>query len=94
MAAGDIARLAGFPRPVGNMYVLVGSIEVDDTPRVFALTDTKSRLIDCQLTDADGIGSANCSLNVNASGTATNGSIKAFGNHQSVDTYRFTAHFT
>lgn len=93
MAAGDITRDTGFPRQVSNMWMLSGTIEVDDTKRAYALTDTNSRLISVFLIDEDGVGSAQVELNVNASGTATAGSAAVMGNHQSVDTYRFVAHY-
>ena len=96
MAAGDIARDTGYPRRAGNEWVLKGTIEVDATPRAFALTDTKSQLTDVQLHDEDGVGTAWVILNWDASGTllvgvAKNGSIRVNGSHKSVDTYRFRA---
>jgi hypothetical protein len=93
MAVGDISRDTGSPKIAGGMRVLTGTIELDDDTTAFALVDTKSRLLDVQLIDNDGVGTASCTINVNAAGTATNGSISAFGNHQSVDTYRFLAHY-
>lgn len=93
MAAGDITRDAGSPRRAGNLFQLTGTIEVDNTERVFALTDTKSRLVDVQFQDTDGVGSAWYRLNENVAGTATNGSVTVRGNHMSIDTYRFVAHY-
>lgn len=93
MAAGDISRTTGFPVSSGNQWLLIGTIEVDDTPRVFALGGTGIRLTSCSLQDTDGAGSAVCAINVNASDTATNGSIKANGNHATVQTYAFEARY-
>lgn len=91
MAAGDISRDTGSPVQQGNMWMLTGTIEVDDTYRGFALTDTKSRMISVMLQDEDGAGAMECDLNVNSSGTATNGSIGVVGNHVTVNTVRFQA---
>jgi len=90
MAAGDMT-LDGYPKQDGNVWVLTGVIEVDDTKRAFALTGTGGTLIDCMVVDEDGVGSAQVQLNVDASGTAVNGTAAVMGNHQSVDTYRFRA---
>ena len=91
MAAGDITRDTGSPGRQGNAWLLTGTIEVDDTYRGFALTDTKSRLISCMVVDEDGAGSQEVDLNVNGAGTATNGSIGVVGNHVTVNTKRFQA---
>lgn len=93
MAAGDISRDTGSPVAVGNQWELTGTIEVDDTPRTFALCDTNSRILHCSLQDTDGAGSAVSATNVNASDTATNGSIKAHGNHKTTQTYAFKARY-
>ena len=93
MAAGDITRTAGFPRHVGNMFMQVGTIEVDNTERVFAITDTKSRLVDVTLSDTDGVGTPWKRINENVAGTATNGSMTVAGNHKSVDTYNYVAYY-
>ncbi|MFA6043296.1 MAG: hypothetical protein WC786_06465 [Patescibacteria group bacterium] len=93
MAAGDISIDNGFPRVSGNMRVLAGTLEVDDTPRTFAIGSTGIQILDCQVQDNDGVGSASVTINANAAGTATNGSLRVYGAHQSVETYRFFLHF-
>jgi hypothetical protein len=93
MAAGDITRDTGFPRQLGNVWVLTGTIEVDDTKRVYALCGTGCYLYDCFVVEEDGVGVAQVRVNEDASGTATNGSIAVMGNHQSVETYRYRATF-
>ena len=93
MAAGDFTIDTGSPRQQGNVYHLVGTIEVDEVPRAIAILPTSKVLLDCMVVDTDGVGSANVNINQNAAGTATNGSLRAFGNHQAVETYRFVAHF-
>ena len=93
MAAGDINYDTDPARRAGNVNVLHGTIEVDDTYRAYALGGTGITLITCSLQDEDGVGSAECDLNVNASGTSVNGSIAVAGNHVSVNTYRFRAEF-
>jgi hypothetical protein len=93
MAAGDITRDTGSPTQSGNVWVLKGTVEVDDTKRAYALTSTKSTLLDVMIVDEDGVGSIQVQLNQDASGTATNGTVALMGNHQSVDTYRYRATF-
>lgn len=93
MAAGDLTRDTGGVRRSGNLWELTGTIEVDDTSRAYELTSTASRLVDCFLIDIDGVGSPQLSLNANASGTETMGTIAVLANHQSVDTYRYIARF-
>ena len=91
MAAGDVTLDSECPRPVGNYNKLTGTAEIDDTTRAFALTSTKSCLISVLLVNEDGVGTACVNLNENASGTATNGTFAAYGNHKSTETYRFEA---
>lgn len=91
MAAGDLTRDSGFPRQQGNLWVLSGTMEVDDTRRAFALTDTNSRLFNLQLVDEDGVGTAGVQLNVDAGGSAQNGTAAVIGNHMTTQTYRYLA---
>ncbi len=91
MAAGDFTRDSGFPRQQGNMWLLSGTMEVDDQRRAFALTDTNSYLLGVQLVDEDGVGTAGAQLNVDASGSAQNGSTAVIGNHMTTQTYRYQA---
>jgi len=94
MAAGDTPTLDGGSNPiaVGNRWLLTGTIEVDDTYRAFALAPATSNIISCMLQCEGGAGTAECDLNVNASGTATLGTIAVAGNHVSTNTYRFQAY--
>ena len=92
MAAGDITRDGGKnPSAEGAHWKLRGTIEVDDIYRAYALMDTKSVLIDFQLIDTDGAGSYEADINVNASGTTTNGTVSIAGNHVTVETVRYVA---
>ena len=91
MAAGDIAYNTAPVGVAGNVHVIHGTIEVDDTYRAFALASTKSYIVHCMLQDEDGAGAMECDLNVNASGTVTNGTIAVVGNHASTNTVRFRA---
>lgn len=92
MAAGDITLDAGNPRSImGGRRIITGTIEVDETYRAFAIGDTLSYIDWCYLMPEDGVGSAEIDLNVNASGTATNGTIAVVGNDPAVMTFRFTA---
>lgn len=93
MAAGDISRDAGSPVRQGNQWLLTGTIEVDNTERVFALGGTGIQLVDVVLQDTDGVGTAWKRINENVAGTTVNGSISVRGNHMSVDTYRFMAYY-
>lgn len=93
MAAGDITYDTTPVTVMGNTYVLNGSIEVDDTNRTYALLSTKSRILHCSLIDEDGSGAMECRINSNAAGTATMGSIAVNGNHATVNTVRFRAHY-
>jgi len=93
VAAGDIAYDTDPVGTVGNQRVLSGTIEVDDTYRAFALLSTASRLLHVDLQDEDGAGAMECDLNVNASGTATSGTISVAGNHITVNTVRYRAYF-
>ena len=94
MAAGDLTYDAGYPRSAGSEWVARGTIEVDETPRTFTVAGgTTNRILSCQLQCRDGVGVAQANTNVNASGTATNGSIGCFGNHATVETYEFDVRF-
>jgi hypothetical protein len=93
MAAGDVVRDAGSPRRNGNMLQLTGSMEIDEATRTFALMDTKSRIVSCQVTCADGSGAARIKLNENSSAAGTDGSISAYGNHVRVATYQFVCNY-
>ena len=93
MAAGDITRDPSSPRSTGDAWELTGTIEVDDTYRAFALTDTGHYLLSCQLNDQDGAGSVEADLNVNAAAIDTQGSISVAGNHITVNTYRYVCRF-
>ncbi len=94
MAAGDAPTLDSGSNPivVGNQWKLTGTIEVDDTYRAFALAPSTSNLVSCHLQCKDGAGTAEVRLNVNASGTATLGTISVAGNHVTTETYYFEAY--
>ena len=67
MAAGDISSRTVYG---GNVRMMSGLIDVDTTARVFALLDTKSRIIAAQVSaEDDGAGSVNVMINSN-NGTA------------------------
>ena len=93
MAVGDHTIDDSFPRSMGNMWMLSGTVEVDDTIRAYAISDTKSRMVNMQLVDDDGVGVPWCAINENASGTETMGTVAIAGNHQSVDTYRYLLYY-
>ncbi len=92
MAAGDITYDTGSPRSGGSMFVLTGTMEVDDTYRTFALLPTAHHIISCVLYPKDGVGQYEIDLNVNSSATATQGSVAAFGNHD-VQTYHYRCEY-
>lgn len=92
MAAGDISHDTGSPRVEGSVWVHTGTIEVDETPRGFAVAGS-NRILTCHLQDRDGVGVAECNINVDANNAASNGSIRAWGNHNSVETYQFIVRF-
>lgn len=89
MAAGDLTRDTGMPVSIGNKMLLTGTVELDDTFRAFALLPTTSYIESCQMVCEDGVGTPDVNTNVNASDTATNGTIKARGNDPTVRTYRY-----
>ncbi|MAH51562.1 hypothetical protein CMI37_37445 [Candidatus Pacearchaeota archaeon] len=93
MAAGDISYDTAPVRRSGNLMVIHGTIEVDDTFRAFAILDTKSRIAHCVLTPEDGLGTAEVDINLNASGTATNGTIAVIGNDPTANTFRFRVEY-
>lgn len=95
MAAGDLTRDTGSPvmGGAGNMNILTGTIEVDATHRAFAVLPTSSFIVSCTLDDIDGAGSAECDINEDGAGTATNGSLGVNGNHTTVNTYRYRIDF-
>jgi len=94
MAAGDTPTLDSGSNPivVGNLWKLTGTIEVDNTYRAFTLAPSTSNIVSCHLQCKGGAGSAEVDLNVNASGTATLGTIAVAGNHVSTETYYFDAY--
>jgi hypothetical protein len=90
MAAGDISRDTGMPVPIGGgLMALTGTVQADDTYRAFALLPTTSYIMSCHLQDTTGTGRTEVDANVNASGTATNGTIAVAANHRGTNTYRF-----
>jgi hypothetical protein len=89
MAAGDIAYNTDPVRRSGNLMVIHGTIEVDDTYRAFAVLSTNSRIVNAILTPEDGLGVAEVDLNVNASAVATNGTISVIGNDPTANTFRY-----
>ena len=91
MAVGDIAYDTDPVGTEGSLRTLNGTIEVSDVYTAFALLSTKSRLVHVHLQDEDGAGAYELDLNVNAAGTATNGTIAVAGNHVTVNTVRFRA---
>jgi len=93
MAAGDLTFDSAPNRQQGNLWMLTGVVEVDDTIRTFAVTSTKSTLVDVQMIDDDGTGTPWCAINEDADGTVTNGTMAVAGNHVSTDTYRFRAYY-
>ena len=89
MAVGDLTRDTGSPTIEGNHKVLEGTLEANYVRTAFALLDTKSYIVSCQLTCVDGVGTAQVQLNKNASGTTTNGTIAVFADHKDAATYRY-----
>ncbi len=95
MAIGDIARTTGFPRQVGNMWMLVGTIEADSTATAFALTSTANTLVSCHLhNESDNDTTVLVVLNSDdgTAGTAQ-GSIWVQSSGTDDDTWRFCAFY-
>ena len=93
MAAGDITRDTGFPRPVGNMWMMCGTIEVDNSLTAFAICDTNSRILAGFVMNQDGVGAAQLVLNQNASAVETNGTISVDGENSGPETYYYTIYY-
>jgi len=92
MAAGDITYDAGPKRSGGDHHIMTGQIEADGTARTFALADTKSYLLYCNLTCTtdDATNDIRCVLNVTSDfSTAANGSIGVQA--EAADTFNFVA---
>lgn len=49
MAAGDHTITNGFPTRVGNLWMLCGTLEADDTLRGFAICNTQSHIISAEV---------------------------------------------
>jgi len=86
MAAGDITRDTGFPKQVGNVWMVCGTIEVDNTLRSFAILDSKSYILAGVVMDQDGVGYAQVVLNYNS----TNGTIAVDGSNAGPETFYYT----
>lgn len=93
MAAGDLTRDTGSPVVVGNQWCLTGTLEADNTFRVFALGGTGCRIVDCQVWGEDDSSPVRVRINENAAGTATLGSVAVESILAAVSTYRYRAHF-
>jgi len=88
MAAGDITYDSGFPRRSGNMWLMMGTIEVDNSLTGFAICDTGSRILNATVMDKDGVGASRVVINDSA-GTPTNGSISVDGENAGPETYYY-----
>lgn len=86
MAAGDITRDTGFPKQVGNVWMVCGTIEVDNTLRSFAILDSKSYILAGVVMDQDGVGHAQVVLNYNS----TNGTVAVDGSNAGPETFYYT----
>jgi len=86
MAAGDITRDNGFPRQMGNVWMLCGTIEVDNNNLTFAVLDSNSRILAGYVMDQDGVGYARVQLN----GNSTNGTLQVDGSTAGTETYYYT----
>ena len=86
MAAGDITRDTGFPKQVGNVWMVCGTIEVDNTLRSFAILDSKSYILAGVVMDQDGVGYAQVVLNYNS----TNGTVAVDGSNAGPETFYYT----
>ena len=93
MAAGDITRDSGFPRQMGNMWMMCGTIEVDTTLRAFAICATGCRILSGMVADQDGVGAARLMLNQNASAEETNGTISVDGENAGPETFYYTLYY-
>ena len=101
MAAGDLTITDGFPKAAANMWMLVGTVEVDDTKRTFNIVGSPHRLLSMQLLNIDGSGTVQCELNKNAAGADVDGSVALVRNATDVvmgdtpasETYRYTAYY-
>ena len=93
MAAGDITRDSGFPRPMGNLWMMCGTLEADDTLRAFAICGTNCRILSGVVINQDGTSGARLMLNQNASATETNGTISVDNATASTDTFYYTLYY-
>lgn len=93
MAAGDVTLDANTPTIIGNRWLLTGTVELTDVETACELAGTCCTLLSVQLVDEDGVGSASVELNQDADGTATNGTISAFCNSKTAQTFRFEAQY-
>ena len=95
MALGDISRTAGFPRQVGNMWMIVGTLEASSTGTAFALTDSSSTLVSCSVQNEDDVDTyTRVALNSSAGVADTlQGSVYVDTSSAGVDTFRFCAFY-
>jgi len=101
MAAGDLTIDTGMPRQDGGRWLATGTVQIDGTLRTFAIAGSRGYLLDMQLLNVNGTGTAKVILNQNASGVETNGSAAIQAGDEGVyleapestETYRYVAHF-
>ena len=101
MAAGDLTTDTGMPRQDGGRWLVTGTVQIDNTLRVFAIVNSQSTILDFQVLNVNGTGTAKVLLNQNASGTTVNGSVAIQAGDEglyaeapeSVETYRYIAHY-
>ena len=90
MAVGDITR-DGAPRVIGNLWLLTGTVEVDQDLTAFALGGRSA--VSIKLTCEDDSGVCRARINENASGTETLGTVALQSNLGIVNTFRYEYYF-
>ena len=95
MAIGDISRTAGFPRQIGNMWMIVGTLEAGAVGTAFALTDSSSTLVSCSVQNEDEVNTyIRVTLNSSAGVADTlQGSVYVDTSEAGPDTFRFCAFY-
>lgn len=93
MAAGDFTYDEGVPRRAGNVFVITGTMEVDDSLTAFALADTKSRILSATVENMDGVGATRILLNADASAVSTMGTISVDGENSGPETHNYRVEY-
>tara|TARA_A100001515_G_scaffold75275_2_gene59841 strand:- start:7658 stop:7951 length:294 start_codon:yes stop_codon:yes gene_type:complete len=91
MAAGDINSRA--INSVGDLVMLSGTIDVDNSARTFAIADTGTRIVSISLTNQSTVDNAFLAVKNSNDGTENTamGSIRVTGPNSSADTVEYVA---